>query len=522
MTDTGSARSRWRAALAGLSVVMALSGCERADLPEPVRQAVSDAPMDAALFSGDVMFSLAERIEAQDRALPVTAYFGLSSLGDTRLGIKAAVDLRDIQRDLPSLLSGRLDPDCGLGIELGLTQTQAEGDAVRARGTVKADLYRCKGRDTEKEARGAHLWTQLVDFDAVLGAGLTGECVGFELRELTLDPRGFLGGLGTAFGITEKVRKAILDKGNAALRDTPICPDMPPTLERLSPDFGSGGAIEIGDGGLGAALSGTVETDAERLVGLMALWQEKGFLPGSAEGLSPLQQGAVTFRFDQRLETLEPPVPYRLDLGMSAVAPTRIGLRARLDLSALQERLPELVEGALLVDDCSRRIELRGLETIAQAKSLVALARLEARSFTCERTGDSAWQRGALEHSEEVDVRAEVSASLSDNCAVFELIDIARDPPLPVISEGRQGARTQAARTLFIDAVDALLKDRPLCPDLPEELRVLDPQFSTGGPVEIGNGGLGFGLEGSVDLSTGTMIAILTLLQERGVLPPRP
>ncbi|AWI85252.1 hypothetical protein CEW88_16040 [Alloyangia pacifica] len=292
---------------------MALSGCERADLPAPVRQAVSDAPMDAALFSGDVMFSLAERIEAQDRALPVTAYLGLSSLGDTRLGIKAAVDLRDIQRDLPSLLSGRLDPDCGLGIELGLTQTQAEGegegegDAVRARGTVKADLYRCKGRDTEKGARGAHLWTQLVDFDAVLGAGLTDECVGFELRELALDPRGFLGGLGTAFGITEKVRKAILDKGNAALRDTPICPDMPPALERLSPDFGSGGAIEIGDGGLGAALSGTVETDAERLVGLMALWQEKGFLPGAAEGLSPLQQGAVTFRFDQSLQTLEPP-----------------------------------------------------------------------------------------------------------------------------------------------------------------------------------------------------------------------
>lgn len=468
------------------------------------------------------MLGISQSVDAPGRPLPLDVYLGFAPQSATTLGVRAAVDLREIQRILPSLLSKRFEPDCGLGLTVGLTSAQAEGDAVRARGRVRAELYRCKGRGTASEARGAHLWTQTVDFDALVSAGLVGECVGFDLRDLALDPRGFIGGLGNLFGITEKVRLAILKESNEALREAPVCPEMPDALALLAPDFSTGGAVEIGDGGIGAALEGVVATDAARLVGLLRLWQSKGFLPKAGEGLPPLPEAAVSFRFEEDLTTAVPPVPYRLDVTMAPASSTRISVGVKLDLREVQQRLPELGKGALLVDDCRARVEVQSIETVAQGASLVALARLDARNYTCERTGDSAWQRGELERSEQVDVRAEVSASVVENCAVFHLADLARDPPLPMVAEGRQGARSEAARTLFVDAVDHLLKDRPLCPELPAELRVLDPQFRSGEPMEMGSGGLGFGLEGSVDLSATTIVALLQLLQERGVLPPRP
>ncbi|MCT4370040.1 hypothetical protein CLG85_006720 [Yangia mangrovi] len=510
-------------ALAALVLLLTMvSGCGGEELQVPAEQVVSSAPVDPSLYAGTFALALSETIETPGNALPFRAYLGLAPQSGTRLGVRAAVDLRDIQRVLPVLVSGSFDPDCGLGLAVGLTSAQAEGDAVRARGTVRAELYRCKGGETESAARGAHLWSQMVDFDTLVGAGLTGECVGFELRDLALDPRGFIGGLGTLFGITEKVRLAILEQGNEALRAAPVCPEMPDALALLSPDFSSGGAVEIGEGGIGAALEGTVTTDAARLVGLLGLWQRKGALPGAGEDLTDLPEAAVSFRFENALKDFDPPVPYRVDIAMTPNTPTRIGVGLELDLRALQMRLPEIAKGALLVDDCRSRVEVQAIDTLAQGATLVAHARLEARSYTCERTGDSAWQRGELERSEEVDVRAEVSASVAGNCAVFHLVDLARDPPLPVISKGRQGARSEAARTLFIDAVDALLKTRPLCPELPAEFGVLDPQFRSGGPREMGSGGLGFRLEGSVDLSTTTIIALLQMMQERGFLPPRP
>ncbi|MBE9638191.1 hypothetical protein [Salipiger mangrovisoli] len=505
---------------AGIAALLVLAGCGSSELPLPVAQEVSTVPLDRALYEGDLVFGIAEEIDTAGRPLPFRAYMGLAPGGETRIAVRAAADLREIQSLLPTLLSGSVEPDCGLGLTLGLASAEAEGNAVRARGAVRAELFRCKGRGTAGERRGAHLWTQMVDFDALVGAGLRDDCVVFDLRDLALDPRGIVGGLGTLLGLTEKVRRALLEEGNAALRAAPVCPDMPEALSLLSPEFSSGGAIEIGDGGLGAALVGTVASDAARIVALLALWQRKGLLPQGGE--EPVGSDELRLRLEGSLGEQAPPVPYRLDLRMWPQSPTRIGLAAMLDLRAVQQQLPDLAEGAVLVDDCRARVSVENIEATAQEATVVVLARLDARSFTCDRVGDSAWQRGALEQREQVDVRAEVSASVVRNCAVFHLVDLARDPPLPLVSQGRQGARTEAARTLFIDAVDLLLKARPLCPELPEELRMLDPRFDEGAPQEIGDGGLGIHLAGSVDLSAATIIALLKLLQERGVLPPRP
>ena len=80
----------------------------------------------------------------------------------------------------------------------------------------------------------------------------------------------------------------------------------------------------------------------------------------------------------------------------------------------------------------------------------------------------------------------------------------------------------EAARTLLLDAVRLYLEETAVCPEMPPEVAVLDPEFGTGGPTEIGEGGIGVALAGSVDVSPRAIIDLLRLIQERGALPPTP
>ncbi|MDW4498244.1 hypothetical protein R5H30_09660 [Sulfitobacter sp. D35] len=499
-------------ALGGL-LLFALSGCD--ERREPVtEQVITDAPLDPASYAGELVFGIAETLPTETADIPFVLKIGLTPENRTQIAVKTALDLRELQRQLPQLVSGRHDPSCGLGLDVTLATVEAVNDAVRTRGSVQAELYRCRGGTADRD-RGFRIWSEDIAFEASFGAALDGDCLDFHLRDLALDPQGVLGRLGTVFGITERVRKAGFAQVNKALQAAPICPEIPPGLAVLSPKFENGAPMEIGAGGLGATLSGRITTDAARLIDLLRLGQARGLLAGDPNA----PQGSAAIRIEDTLPGVDPPVGYRVDLGLRAESATRIGVDALLDLRELQQALPERAEGALLVDDCASRVELTALETTAAGANLVALARLDARSFACERSGDTSWQRGALERNETVDVRAEVSASIEEDCAVFHLVDIARDPPMRVLSGGRQGERTQAARSLFIDAVDLLLKDHPLCPDPPEWLDLLDPDFANGAPREIGEGGLGLGLDGSIDLDTTAIIALLKLLQARGALP---
>jgi hypothetical protein len=47
---------------------------------------------------------------------------------------------------------------------------------------------------------------------------------------------------------------------------------------------------------------------------------------------------------------------------------------------------------------------------------------------------------------------------------------------------------------------------------------MLDPHYVAGGPREIGEGGVGAALSGSVDASAGTVIRLLAVLRARGIL----
>lgn len=245
-----------------------------------------------------------------------------------------------------------------------------------------------------------------------------------------------------------------------------------------------------------------------------------------AAGMLALAPAASAQQADLRIaETLTldaREIGYSLDLGLNAVTPTRIGVAATLDLTDLQRQLPELLAGLTLVDTCGSRVALQRVEAEARDAMVIATARLDVASYACERTGPTAWERGALRSENEVEVRADLSAELQGPCVVFRLYDVAQSTPgaLPEVDAGN--GRRQAVRGLLIEAVGLLLEDSPICPEMPPELAMLDPVYDSGVPTEIGAGGLGVALSGSIDVSTGTILAVLRLLQARGVLPPEP
>ncbi|MCG7522091.1 hypothetical protein [Ruegeria sp. Ofav3-42] len=103
------------------------------------------------------------------------------------------------------------------------------------------------------------------------GADAKGNCILLRLEGVELDLQEFAGTVSDWIGITDKARALILEKGGEVLAENPICPE----LAGLDPNFSSGGIREIGEGGIGAALSGSVDTSSTTLLELVALLQDK-------------------------------------------------------------------------------------------------------------------------------------------------------------------------------------------------------------------------------------------------------
>jgi hypothetical protein len=262
-----------------LTLALALVGCGgEADDATRNRAPVTRAPVDPATYAGDVALKTAQTYRVGDTNLPFTLYVGLSPASETRLAVKAFVDLRPLQTELPAIASRSIDASCSLALDFDVDDAVAERETVRASGSVLATLYRCRSHDTENEHRGMRLWSQRIDFVAAATAGIERDCVAFRLADLDLRPRGLIGGVATLIGLTERARVAILDRGGAFLKDNPVCPKLPETLVMLDPQYVTGGLREIGDGGVGAALSGSVDASAGTVIRLLAELRTRGIL----------------------------------------------------------------------------------------------------------------------------------------------------------------------------------------------------------------------------------------------------
>lgn len=243
-------------------------------------QAAQAAQIDPSTYAGDVQFLLQNTFVTPNGSFPVVLYLGLAAESDTRLRANAFFDLRGLQTRLRQVLTGAVESTCERQIDLDFQGARAEADGVRARGTVQVQLYRCDPLATASDQRGPRRLTQTVDAEAVVTAALRDQCIVFGLKELRVEPRGVLGVFTGVFVATEDTRETLLKKANTILSENPICPDLPGEVVALSPRFISGQAREIGAGGIGAELSGSIDISAQALIGLLAALKERGLLKG--------------------------------------------------------------------------------------------------------------------------------------------------------------------------------------------------------------------------------------------------
>lgn len=223
----------------------------------------------------DVTFRIADSVPVKGKDLPYTLLLSLEETAPTRLGAAASLDLRSFQKNAPWILSNVLQETCKRKFALAVSDVRADGDALVAEGQVQAKFFACDTRDPKTHYRGVLLFGQNVDVLIRASADVSGNCLNLQLEDVHLDLQGFIGTVSDAIGLTDRARELILEKGAEVLAENPVCPSLPDELAGLEPSFTSGGVREIGAGGVGAALKGSVDTSAETLLDLIAVMQEK-------------------------------------------------------------------------------------------------------------------------------------------------------------------------------------------------------------------------------------------------------
>ncbi|MEM8630939.1 MAG: hypothetical protein AAGF74_06870 [Pseudomonadota bacterium] len=271
-----------------LSLILAMGGCSAEENEASATgEATPDATagtatragtVDPATYAGDVIMAFPVDLPTRFGAVPFTVYTGLDAATQTRLAVNAFVDLRAVQARLPELFTGVIQDSCNLEVALNEIDVEADGDRVVARANVFASIYRCRGRGSPEEEQGFRFLTQRVETVATANAQVSDNCMEFALVDLELDPAGFIGGVANLFGLTERVRTAILDKAAEVLSENRFCPELPEELATLEPLYSDGGAREIGEGGMGAALVGSVGTSAATLLQILAYAQARQLL----------------------------------------------------------------------------------------------------------------------------------------------------------------------------------------------------------------------------------------------------
>ncbi|WP_170547272.1 hypothetical protein [Ruegeria arenilitoris] len=254
----------------------------------------------------------------------------------------------------------------------------------------------------------------------------------------------------------------------------------------------------------------------------MRLWLVFPVLLAAALDARAPEAQQVDFVIDASLPVRDTELPYTLDLNLTAAAPTRIGVDALLDLREIQKIVPERLADNAVVDNCGLQVRLDELSFKARGDAIDLDGDVTITVFECSRTSERDFQRGEQKRAISANMSTEATVELRDNCAYFKLIDLTLTAPEAQREQLLEDDTLDSVKELMLAAVDLVLNDTPLCPELPAELASLDPVYDNGGPKEIGEGGLGVFLEGSVDFSPSTILDILTVLQQKELIPGPP
>lgn len=237
-------------------------------------------------------------------------------------------------------------------------------------------------------------------------------------------------------------------------------------------------------------------------------------------GPSDAQQ--VDFQINESFMAGDMELPYVLDLGLKSVAPTRVGVEALLDLREVQKTLPETLAEQALIDNCGLQIRLDNLSIVADENAIALDSLLGVTRFDCGRVSKQDFRRGDQRSTFSAKLTAVVSVELRNKCAYFKIPDLTLSAPEADREQLLEANTLAEVKSFLLTALDLILSETPICPELPEELASLDPSYDTGGPQEIGDGGLGVIFIGSVDVSPSTIIDVLLVLQRKGVIPEAP
>lgn len=232
------------------------------------------ATVDPSTYAGRIRVKLDSEVALRETPVPISVYAGLEEAGPTRLRLRALVDLRELQIRAPEILTGPLEESCNRQIYLEIRDIVAKGDTVRIDGRARAQFSRCN----RNEEPGLQYFGATVDAVAVGKAEVVNQCLTFSLEDVELDPKGFVGATANLFGITKRIRTAILEKGGEFLAENPVCPPLPKEFSVLDPVYEEGGTREIVPGALGGAIVGSVDVSADTLVQLLAGLKELGAL----------------------------------------------------------------------------------------------------------------------------------------------------------------------------------------------------------------------------------------------------
>jgi hypothetical protein len=235
---------------------------------------IQAAAVDPSTYAGRIQVKLNSNVSFRDTTVPIPVYAGLEEAGPTRLRLRAFVDLRELQLMAPEILTGPLEESCNRQIYLDIKDISANGDTVRVEGSTRAQFSRCN----RNQEPGLRYFGATVDAVAYGKAAIKDQCLYFTLESIELDPRGLVGGAANLFGITKRIRTAVLEKAGEFLAANPVCPPLPDSFSVLDPNYESGGTSEIVPGGMGGAIVGSVDVSAETLVTLLAGLQERGVL----------------------------------------------------------------------------------------------------------------------------------------------------------------------------------------------------------------------------------------------------
>ncbi|MEM0946212.1 MAG: hypothetical protein AAGK37_02310 [Pseudomonadota bacterium] len=227
--------------------------------------------------------------------------------------------------------------------------------------------------------------------------------------------------------------------------------------------------------------------------------------------------GDVTMRFPATLPTRAGPLAFDVYAGISAATETRLGIRAFADLRKVQVELPALLTGDI-EQRCNQDITLTVSDVAADGTQVIVRGEVLARLYTCRRRDTPDERRGIRLISQRVEAVAVAAAQVEGDCIAFTLDDLQLDPSGLIGGIADLIGVTARIRTAVLEGAEDLLEENPVCPDLPPSLQSLAPRYTDGGTREIEGGGMGAALVGSVDASASTLIELLAVVQERGIV----